>query len=1455
MKNLLKIFMTVVAGMMAFSCVTDTTDDLGVNLGKGQKTVISISLDESRTHLGERGDGATPTYAVYWSEGDQIAANGLASEPLGSEFNGKTTAEFVFNGELAKERTIVYPAPAAGVKAETAGCYPVTFKSLQPYKKGSYAEGSAPMYAYTENNNVELKHLSGVLRFAPKSTAGNVTLKALVVEVENGKIAGNFDIATDGTLTPHADATNTVTVSFGEGEELTSTATPIYVAVPAGSYGVVSVSLYTTTGSMTAHFDTDKNEVKAGYVREFGEFEYQEGSATTGTFIIYDEATLREFASRVNEAEENFDNTYPNAKVIANIELTEPWESINGYTGTFDGGNHEISGLDAPLFYITQAAAIKNLKLTKVNIDHKITENTLPHKIIAPLACAITNTEAVVEHCSVEGNLTITNDDITLTKIGTGLDSTDREFTSYAGIVAQSLSTKKFSDIKSNVEIKLRGNSRYYRVYISGCFGHHYGSIDCATNLGSIDIAAYIGTSSNFCAGIVSWASSATAEITNCVNGSATDTTGKSGSITIDGISGKTLGTITAMGIVCNIANKVENCTNYGNLTLKDISNTSEGCWLGGIAMRVHTNAATTFKNCYNYGKISATDTTIGSTVQCAGIYVESWNNNATLINCHNYGDIELSDLKCTAINIGGIIARHEETRSLTITDCSNTGDISFSGEATSNYIHCGGIIGYVRRTGASISGCTNGSGKNNGQITVGGSATQNARVGGIIGYQTQAVTTSANKPNKNLGDIDVDVQSGSGNTYVGGVVGHLTGGNVSYARSYCTITAPNSAYVGAIVGISRTSESTNKSVYCHSGGKIQRLGDAAETPLTLNNYATYVYGCANGVAEDINSLVVNEDKCGYLEKSIDDTPNYKFASGVKIATANELIEWAATASTSTDNVELTADIDLTADDIDWTPFGTDAPGWKSIEGFNGIFDGGNHFIKGLDAPLFGTTQASIINLTLKDVAITTSGGAVGALACFINNTDAFVQYCTVTGTLTVDNADTPANINGLTCYASMIGQSISTQVFSNLKTDVTLTLKGSYLSGFRAANCIGSHADGELKDVTALGSLTYQGTPTGTGWIGGITARCLHGMTNCVNGDENDTTGTKGSLTFNTTTTNTLVVTGIVGYFGTKLDHCANYGNITFKGSLGKILTAGLAGRTLAGYPTVFDNCINKGKITIDAASSSSECACGGLLMENWEAAVTFNNCNNEGTIEITDNFTLKSGPLHVGGLVSRNEKSAAMTFNNCSNKGEIKCNSSQVQYIRMGGLIGYISKATTFSNCENTATLTVGGKATTDISVGGIVGYANKSVAGAAVDKPIVNKGEIKVSATIGEDNSVGGVYIGGIAGTTEAAAITNANVFCKVYAKYLTDKDTGTYISYSNVGMITGSAYNYDYSASNCKVGGWYYKDIDEIEEDNIYNYVENKLDETNYYNYIYGSGNSEVNASGCTPWDGK
>ena len=58
-----------------------------------------------------------------------------------------------------------------------------------------------------------------------------------------GKIAGNFDLdCVEGTLTPQADASNSINVSFGNGLALGAEATPIYIAVPAGSYGTFTIT-------------------------------------------------------------------------------------------------------------------------------------------------------------------------------------------------------------------------------------------------------------------------------------------------------------------------------------------------------------------------------------------------------------------------------------------------------------------------------------------------------------------------------------------------------------------------------------------------------------------------------------------------------------------------------------------------------------------------------------------------------------------------------------------------------------------------------------------------------------------------------------------------------------------------------------------------------------------------------------------------------------------------------------------------------------------------------------------------------------------------------------------------------------------------------------------------------------------------------------------------------------
>ncbi|MBR4045740.1 MAG: hypothetical protein IKK05_02420, partial [Alistipes sp.] len=415
MKTLTRIFFAV-AALFALACTTDATEDLAVQMGSTGSTTLSISLEGTKTHLGEK---SGTEYPLYWCKGDQIAINGIASQPLAEEAEGKAVATFSFNKSLTYPYNIVYPAPIVeldlsleGVRAE--GTQSVSFLAEQPYKAGTFADDAAPMYAQVAaaGESIVMKHLAGALRIAPKGEG--VTLTSMTVSAEKGKLAGAFEVdCATGALTASAEATNVVTVSFGEGLALGAEATPIYVAVPAGEYGVITVTLHTAADKMVAKFNTDgEKAVKAGVVREFSEFAYQADTTDSEIFEIYDEASLRLFAALAAEFAPRKE-----AKVTASIDMTDKaWTPIEGFGAyTFDGGSaegFEIKGLSAPLFGEVTGATIKNVKLTDVNME--ITDITYAGAIVCTLKSDAENT-ATLDNCETSGAIVYRNNNVTLT--------------------------------------------------------------------------------------------------------------------------------------------------------------------------------------------------------------------------------------------------------------------------------------------------------------------------------------------------------------------------------------------------------------------------------------------------------------------------------------------------------------------------------------------------------------------------------------------------------------------------------------------------------------------------------------------------------------------------------------------------------------------------------------------------------------------------------------------------------------------------------------------------------------------------------------------------------------------------------------------------------------------------------------------------------------------------------
>lgn len=1498
MKTFTKILMAIAAGMFAFSCVTDTTEDLGVQLGNAGQTVIDLSLEESRTHIGgKNGD----EYPLYWSEGDKIAVNGIVSEALSSAFHGKQNAQFSVSGELGFPRDIVYPAPAEGVTA-TEGKRAVTFLEVQNYTAETFAEGSTPMYAQikADGYGATLKHLAGVLRIAPKGEG--VTLISMSIEAENGKLAGNFDLdCATGTLTPQVSATNNISVAFGNaGLALGADETPIYVGVPAGEYGTISVTLYTATDSMTLRFDTtgDKS-VRAGFIREFTPFNYVANNTDSDTFLIYDEATLRSFAEKAADFA-----PYTKAKVVASIDMTgKQWSPVAGFGEyEFDGGNKAIKGLNAPLFDTT-AATLRNVRLTEIDM-------TVSGGDESALACCISSTTAVVENCYVSGKFTI---DANSPAIVHG------ESLHYASMVSYSYSTQNFSDLTADVEIVAKGDFGASQTRIAGIVGNHYGKLSNATNLGSITFEGTINDSPML------------SGVAHCCNEGMADCTNK-GTLTVNGKLSKNL---MMSGVASYGQNTISNCNNYGDIIMNTDLGTGE-LYLSGFLSRTHAKALTA-TDCNNYGDMIIKGNAGHSRV--SGLIEEDWNKNMTITNCHNYGDVTLdSGVKISSsFVLGGLVGyRNDSDCNVTLTNCSNNGALTIkSGATITGNLQFGGIIAYpvtndanykttltscvnngtlTVEKGANLSasyiggivgnkankgklyldGCTNkgsinyegtGSGAlqiagvvgtyagsaatlavkntatNEGTITVGGSANGNTRIGGIIGAFAQtwsSESSGATIHNKgainvsmvnnatpsatsflvggimgamgqtNLGGVtwysEGDIAVTSSNVHVGGLVGSQTGSgtkDVKNAYCFCNLKATNASGAGMLTGAARSKLMKS----CAFGGTIWKSGMTEALTLNIENFHTYAYNSA-----EERETIVTTDSIGYIS-SIDDMPKYALPS--KINSVDELLAFAANPTTG--DITLTVDIDLT--DIAWTP----------IENFSGTFDGGNHKIIGLKAPLFGSTTgaACLQNIHLTNVNIAQGDGDlyIGALVRHIDNSAAIIRNCSAEGTININVANPGTD----TYYVGgIVGRTVTTKKISGLVSNINFTTDGDifaiYLGG-----CVGSAPSAVVDNCQNYGTKTLNGLYGGSQLVGGVVATCA-GVTNCTNGSEK--VGEKqllGKITYNGehygTTTRYIDLAGVCAFTNATASigsGCKNYGAIdaggsVISGSNTMFRVGGVfvnAERIAEGKVT---NCENYGDITVSHkhpgtknAMISGVCTVIGIGLKLAELS----NLHNYGNITVTKDASFAKSVL-FGGIM--NVFDNPRTYKNLYNHGNLTIEDGVKigNELFFGGVSGRCKTDAAGSfegTIGNEGKLTMGAEVTSSACIGGVFGFYGAP----NITTNVINIGDINITGTLN-----GVYYIGGVCGGSLATgSITNAKCYCNLYP--------GEYLA----GFIFGTERSTTCKAINCAVGGMRVTEWDY--EDDTPRAKGDELSEGNYFDFIYTSQPvwDNNNYDGCT-----
>ena len=745
MKHLAKLFLAVAAGVFALSCVTDATEDLGVKLNGGQVTEITISLEDSRTQLGEKADGV---YPLYWSEGDVISVNGTTSAEAVISDSNPASATFTVQGDVAAPYCIAYPAAPAGQ---------VVFAETQVHAGGStFSAGASTMYGYSNASGVQLNHLTGVLKFG--ITGSTILTKVQISTIDRAPIAGafNIDFAT-GKLTATEDSKYVINYEFpatadAEGLELSSEPQYLHIAVPAGTYKSLFVTLYDKEGGvMYATIKAgDEKPLAVGKVREFGgSIAY--APINNQVHIIKDVESLKAFASAASSSKKD-------VVFVADVDLTgESWKSIaaTNYAGTVYGNGYSIKGLTAPLFGQTKAS-FEGIHLVDLNI-------TTTDRMVGGLVTYINNANGYIRHCSATG------------KINVNLAHTT-SFASIGGIIGTAnLSTVPFYDLYADVDITVITAKYSSNLRVGGIGAYTKGSVSNSVNMGSIYVDANVEGEKPLVVGGIFACVGSTCE--NLRNGSEDSTDPTDGAITITDNT-KVGGNTVIGGCFANweasdaTITSGDNCHNYGIIRY-------DGATTGNLQVGGISGTSRGYSNSYNG---SAKDTTHekgalyinGSTSAVANIGGITGNTSLKFDNVHNYANISVGVTATSYITIGGIIGVPINGRGGTpVTNATNSGKLTFSGNCQSA-AYMGGIVSNRQDEGLAV---TIKDSYNYGDIEATETATLKTqmRIGGILAYTASLGSVLENCHNS--GNLSFKGKA-KGQPSVGGVLGMLGGGN-----------------------------------------------------------------------------------------------------------------------------------------------------------------------------------------------------------------------------------------------------------------------------------------------------------------------------------------------------------------------------------------------------------------------------------------------------------------------------------------------------------------------------------------------------------------------------------------------------------------------------------------------------------------------------------------------------
>ena len=667
-------------------CAKELNAPVAVEQGKtvlqvGLPSDSSIPVIDTKTFMGDK--DAQNHRKVYWSNGDQISVNRVASHALAELPDSSTSAVFTFDQVLSKPYSIIYPASIV------SGQW-VELPHVQVYKAGGFADNMLPMCGYSETGTgITLYPMCAIVKISIARAATDPDTDDIVSVRFRGrkseKVSGMFSVSYDShRLSAETASGEDLEVKVVKHQALSATDSAVYhIVVPARLYdNGFEVVVQDAAGHVMTKSKSSSAFFDPGHLYSMPKFEF----VPTGTEIgveISSAADLVKFAQDFNsgvyadrgdlvatltqditfdaESSAAFNATGGIGRKAGEFEAA----ADNYFFGAFNGASHTISGLtvNVPLFaYTNSDAVIENL-----NLDNTcVLTVTAPsvRKVYGPL---VGRNKGIVRNCNSAAKVDIYNID----------ELVNNSSLDYGGLVGRNYGG-------SIEDCTVSG--------IVACPQVVTVAIDNADNSGnSVRIAGISGSQAND--GVIT-RTNFTGEIT-ISDGTATGALSATYSYT-DGSSTKSGGQYFYIG---GIAGYVESGSiSHCNASVEGASKAIDvrGTFvpgIGGIAGWVKI-ADVQISDCHNYMPLSFTSAGARANASPARVGGIAGRSAGSISNSHNYGPITTL-CNSTSIYLGGIVGDGGS-----LSNCTNnsTGTITRTSQVTgaqsNRYIYIGGIMG-----------------------------------------------------------------------------------------------------------------------------------------------------------------------------------------------------------------------------------------------------------------------------------------------------------------------------------------------------------------------------------------------------------------------------------------------------------------------------------------------------------------------------------------------------------------------------------------------------------------------------------------------------------------------------------------------------------------------------------------------------------------------------------------